>query len=165
MTDQNNEIIPSRLEIVVAPAQTSDEQFIEIWLHGRCRHTCRSYRAAIQRVLRFSGKPLCETTLADLQGYADSLETAGLEPATCRRLLAAVKSAFSFGHELGYLPFDTAKPLRVPPLRDTLAERILDESQVQRMIAYRTPPAKWSASHAVVLHRRTRFRVERSEMG
>jgi integrase/recombinase XerD len=79
-------------------------------------------------------------TLADLQGYADSLDAAGLQPATRRRMLAVVKSAFAFGHELGYLPFHTAKPLRLPPLRDTLAERILDESQVQRMLALERHP-------------------------
>lgn len=140
MTDQQTAITPSRLEIAVAPTQTSDEQFIDIWLHGRCHNTSRGYRAEIRRLLDFTQKPLRETTLADLQDYADSLDAARLEPATRRRMLAVVKSAFAFGYELGYLPFHTAKPLRLPSLRDTLAERILDESQVQRMLALERHP-------------------------
>ena len=140
MTDRATDIITLQRTIAADPGRASDEQFIEIWLHGRCMNTCRSYRAAIRRLLRTCGKPLAETTLADLQGYADSLDAAGLGPGTRRRMLAAVKSAFAFGHELGYLPFDTAKPLRLPPLRDTLAERILDESQVQRMLALQRHP-------------------------
>lgn len=140
MTDQATAIISSCQEITAAPAQTTDERLIDLWLHGRCRNTTRGYRAEIGRLLGFMGKTLGETTLADLQGYANSLDAAGLEPATRRRMLAAVKSAFAFGHELGYLPFDTAKPLRLPPLRDTLADRILEESQVQRMLALERQP-------------------------
>ena len=124
MTDQNTNIEPSHQEIVAAPVQTTDQQLIDLWLHGRCRNTSRGYRAEVQRALDFAGKPLRETTLGELQSYADSLETSALEPATRRRMLASVKSLFTFGHKLGYLPFDTAKPLRLPPLRDTLAERI-----------------------------------------
>ena len=140
MTDQITIIEPSRQQIVVTPGQTTDEQIIDLWLHGRCAATKRGYRAEVQRVLAWTGKSFRETTLADLQGYADSLEAAGLEVATRRRMLASVKSAFTFGHKLGYLPFDTARPLRLPPLRDTLAERILEESQVQRMLALERHP-------------------------
>jgi len=50
-------------------------------------------------------------------------------------VLASAKSVFRFARKLGYVPFDTARPVRLPPLRDTLAERILEESQVQRMLA------------------------------
>jgi integrase/recombinase XerD len=140
MTNEITSIEPSPQEMVVAPARTTDQQLIDLWLHGRCAATKRGYRAEVQRLLAWTQKALGETTLADLQGYADSLATAGLEPATRRRMLASVKSVFTFGHKLGYLPFDTARPLRLPPLRDTLAERILDESQVQRMLALERHP-------------------------
>jgi integrase/recombinase XerD len=85
-------------------------------------------------------KPLHQVTLGDLQGWADHLEASGLQPATRRRLLASVKSLCSFGHRLGFLPFDTAKPLRLPALRNTLAERILDEPLLLRMIALEPSP-------------------------
>ena len=47
---------------------------------------------------------------------------------------------FSFGHRIGYLAFDIAKPLRLPPLRDKLNERILSEPEVQRMLALERQP-------------------------
>ena len=42
--------------VSVIPAQaTSDEQLIELWLHGRSQHTQRAYRADAERFLRFIG--------------------------------------------------------------------------------------------------------------
>lgn len=113
----------------------SDERLLDLWLHGRSTATQRGYRSDAERFLRHVAVPLRQVTLAALQGWADALEAIALQPATRRRQLAAVKSLFAFGHGLGYLPFDTAKPLRLPPLRETLAERIIDESLVLRMIA------------------------------
>jgi integrase/recombinase XerD len=54
--------------------------------------------------------------------------------------MSAVKSLFAFGHRLGYLPFDVARPLHLPTLRDSLAERILEETDVLRMIALERQP-------------------------
>ena len=113
----------------------TDEQLIALWLHNRSKHTQRAYRSDVRRFLDFVGKPLGEVTLADVQSFADALASDGLQPASQRRMLAAIKSVISFGHRLGYLAFDVARPLRLPGARDTLAERILDEGQVQRMIA------------------------------
>lgn len=112
----------------------NDARLIDLWLHGRSPATQRGYRAEAKRFLAHTATPLHRVTLADLQGYADALDAAALKPATRRRMLAAVKSLFSFGHTLGFLVFDTARPLRLPPLRETLAERIIDESSLLRMI-------------------------------
>ena len=61
----------------------------------------------------------------------------------CRRCVARCRRSrvcFAFGHRLGYLPFDVARPLRLPALRDFLAARILDETDVLRMIALEGMP-------------------------
>lgn len=113
----------------------SDEQILDLWLHGRSPTTQRVYRGDAGRFIAHTAKSLHRVTLSDLQSWADSLNAAGLKPATQRRLLASIKSLFSFAYGIGYLRFDTAKPLRLPPLRETLAERIIDESLVLRMIA------------------------------
>jgi site-specific recombinase XerD len=63
-----------------------------------------------------------------------------LEPSSVYRSLSAVKSLFAFGHRLGYLTFDVASPLRLPALREKLAERILEETDVLRMIALENMP-------------------------
>jgi len=112
----------------------NDHRLIELWLHGRPQTTQRSYRAATDRLAKHVSNSLHRMTLGDLQGFSDSLDAAVLSAGTRRRLLAAVKSLFAFGHRLGYLPLDTARPLRIPPLRDTLAERMIDESMLLRMI-------------------------------
>ncbi|HWB87355.1 MAG TPA: hypothetical protein VG675_24645 [Bryobacteraceae bacterium] len=40
-----------------APRATSDEQMIELWLHGRSVHTQRAYRADINQFRLVAGKP------------------------------------------------------------------------------------------------------------
>lgn len=113
----------------------TDAHLIELWLHGRSRHTQKAYRADVNRFLIHVAKSLHLVTLGDLQAFADFLNVIGLAPASCHRILSSVKSLFTFGHRLGYLPFDVARPLRLPGFRDGLADRILDEGDVQRMLA------------------------------
>ncbi len=119
-------------------AQT-DRQLVELWLHGRSRETQRAYRADSDAFHAAVAKPLHAVTLGDLQGFADSLD-GRLEPASKHRRLSAVKSLLAFAHRLGYLKFDVARPLRLPVLRDRLAERILSEVEVQRMLAHERQP-------------------------
>ena len=109
-----------------------DATLLRLWLHGRPGTTARAYAADARRFLAFVGKPLPGATLGDLQAYADSLD--GLATATRQRRLAAVKSLLAFGHRLGYLPFDVGRAVRAPRLKSTLAERILPEDAVHRML-------------------------------
>ena len=118
----------------------SDQHLIELWLHGRSDHTQRAYSSDIKRLLDFVAKPLRQITLGDLQRFASDLSREGLETSSVYRTLSAVKSLFAFGHRLGYLPFDVAAPLRLPALREKLAERILEETDVLKMIALENMP-------------------------
>jgi len=111
---------------------TADEQLIGIWLHGRSVHTARAYRADVERFRRAAGKPFAAVTLADLQHFADSLTE--LAPASRYRTLSAVKSLLAFGHRTGYLPFDVGAALRLPAIRNRLAERILSEADLHRIL-------------------------------
>jgi integrase/recombinase XerD len=56
-------------------------------------------------------------------------------PASRARRLAAAKSLFTFGHRTGLLPTDAARPLHLPKVKNVLAERILEEAEVARLIA------------------------------
>lgn len=125
---------------VVAPSAQaeSDEQLIMLWLHGRSLRTQGVYLPEVHRFCQFVGVRLHDVTLAMVQMFADSLHE--LQPATQRRILATVKSLFAFGHRLGYLPFDVTRPLRLPPVREVLNERILDEPDVVRIIASERNP-------------------------
>ena len=130
---------------VPAPQQAhSDNQLIEIWLHGRSPHTQRAYAADVRRFSAVA-KPLPSVTLRNLQDFADSL--ADLADASRYRILSAVKSLFAFGHRIGYLPFDVGRALRLPALRSRLAERILPEADVHRILSLESNPR----NHAILL--------------
>ena len=139
--DRQNELVPTPGCGDLVPRQAeSDDHLIELWLHGRSEHTQRTYRADAARLFEFVNKPLHRVTLSDLQVMANHLGDEGLQPPSVYRTMSAVKSLFSFGHRLGYLQFDVARPLRLPTLRSQLAERILDEDEVFRMIASERQP-------------------------
>lgn len=111
----------------------SDLQLIDLWLYGKSEHTQKAYAADIERFCSFVGKPLRQVALQDLQAYLDSLD--GLSANTRKRAINSVKSLFTFGQKLGYLTFNVAAALKAPKVKNTLAERILTESEVMTMIA------------------------------
>ena len=113
----------------------NDAVFIELWLSLKVSsHTRRAYAAEVKRLLTFIEKPLCWITLADIQAYATALEQESLKPASQNRALTAVKSLLSFGQETGYLPFNVGAAVKLRPNRDSLAQRILEESEVAKLI-------------------------------
>jgi len=123
----------------LAKQADDDQQFIDLWLRGkRSAHTRRAYQADAERFTLFVRKPLQAVTLKDLEDYKDSL--ASLAPTSQARTLAAIKSLLSFGQKVGYLQFNVGKAFTLPSHKDTLAERILSESQVQKMLALEPKP-------------------------
>ena len=63
--------------------------------------------------------------------YVESLIGA---TASKRLAVASLKSLFSFAMKIGYIRFDVAAAVRSPKADTALAERILPEASVQRMI-------------------------------
>jgi len=135
----NLPVVQTGLGIVPRQAET-DAHLVELWLHGRSPHTQRAYRNDVARFMAAVTKPLHQVTLGDLQGFATSLDAAGLMPASRNRILSSVKSVFAFGFRLGYLPFDVGRPLKLPGFRDGLADRILDQHSILKMIALEPNP-------------------------
>jgi site-specific recombinase XerD len=116
----------------VAQVQT-DSQVVAMWLHGRPATTQRAYSYEVQGLLAFVAKPLAHITLVGLQGYFSGLET--LAPASRARAVNAVKSLFRFAQRIGYIQFNPAAAILSPKIKNTLAERILSESDVHRLLA------------------------------
>ena len=134
---------PGELVVAAPPARepsrvSGDNQLIELWLHGRSPHTGRAYRADVERFRSRAGKPLHAVTLTDLQDFAGSIT--GGAAASRYRTLSALKSLLSFGHRLGYLPFDVGRALRLPPVRNRLNERILSEADLHRILTLEPNP-------------------------
>jgi integrase/recombinase XerD len=123
--------LPAPLNTTPRPAAT-DDQLVELWLHGRSPHTQRAYRADCEQFRGFVAKPLAMVTLGDLQAFADSLIG---KPSSRSRTLAAVKSLLAFGQRTGYLALNVGAALKLPAGKDTLAERILTETDVHRLLA------------------------------
>ena len=133
----SGDIVLSR-QGAVSSATASEFQLLEIWLHGRSRHTQRVYHADVEHFLGWARKPLPQVTLADLQGFADSLDAPA--PASRYRTLSAIKSLLAFAHRTGYLPYDVGRALRLPAVRSRLAERILTEAELHRILSLETNP-------------------------
>lgn len=112
---------------------SSDEQLLLMWLHSKSIRTQAAYQREANLFLNFVGKPLSRVTISDLQGYVDSLNH--LAPATRARSLNAIKSLLTFGHRVGYLPVNVGTVEKAPKIKNTTAERILSQLQVQRLIA------------------------------
>lgn len=125
----------SAFAVQPAPDGSSDPRLVELWLSLKVSsHTRRAYAADVGRFLAFTGKPLGWVTLADVQAYAAKLDQGSLKPASQNRALTALKSLLSFAQETGYLPFNVGAAVKLRPSRDSLAQRILEESEVAKLI-------------------------------
>ena len=113
---------------IIAQAD-SDHELLDIWV---CRHasahTRRNYARRAVRLLAFVKRPLATIRIKDVQAYLATLKP----PATRANATAALKSLFSFAQETGYLPLNVGAAVKAPSVKNTLAERILDEAESAR---------------------------------
>lgn len=118
---------------------SSDAGLINLWIGNyRSPNTRYAYGRDAKLFLSFVAKPLREVALGDVQAFAASIER--MAAASAARRLSSVKSLVGFAHRLGYLAFDVAAPIQLPAIQDRLAERILTEWQVQRMLEMERNP-------------------------
>lgn len=122
----------------------NDSHLIEMWLSERKRkskESLRAYKRDIERFLNFTeGKAIAKVNYNDLQDYQKALEDNGYSRATINRHMSAVKSLLSYGHNLGYLPFNVGPIVKLSDPKNTMAERILDVMQVMTIITLETNP-------------------------
>jgi integrase/recombinase XerD len=116
----------------IQPGDT-ESRLIEMWVHGLSPQTQDRYRRTARRFLAFANKPLHAVTLADLQGWQNSM--ARLSQSSQRTAIATIKSLVSFGHKIGVLSENVGLSMRSPKAKDCLHERILSEQEVRSMIA------------------------------
>jgi integrase/recombinase XerD len=122
---------------LIAPAARaqarSDAHLLELWLYGKSRHTARYYRRVATGFLAGldPAAGLWGATLGDLQAWAAALPGGD---GSRHVALAVVKSLLTFGHRIGYLPVNVGAAVKLPPVKDALAERILPREAVYRLI-------------------------------
>lgn len=128
-------IIEPEVQQVLAlpPAQADDdEQMIRLWLtRSASPNTRRNYEREARRFLAHVGKPLGAVRMGDLQDYVASRPGSS---ATVALVAAALKSLFAFAQEVGFLRFNIGAAVKVPPIKNTLAERIMSEADALLMI-------------------------------
>jgi integrase/recombinase XerD len=116
-------------------SSSRDTEIIELWLAKQSSpHTRSCYGRDVQRILSYSVKSLKGITLADLQRFAQSLVDAGLAPVSRARTLAAIKSLFGFCQRMRYIASNPAAELALPSYEHRLAERIVGEQEVRRLL-------------------------------
>ena len=152
-------LIPRRAEsevqgVEAISVESLNDRLVSLWLHGRSSHTQRAYRSDVERFIEFvGGKPLSQVTLMDVQAFADASAyiynvyedgrveaKRGRSAASHARLISSVKSLLSFGHRIGLLPANVGAPLRLPVVKNQLAQRILEEADLQKILALETEP-------------------------
>jgi integrase/recombinase XerD len=139
---------PSTQELTIvetAQPQEVDAVFLDMWLFGKSPKTQRAYTSDMLRFYAYVGKPLHLVTLSDVQAFITSLST--LKASSQARTIAAVKSCLSFALKTGYLPVNVGMVVKLPKIENTLAERIMSESQIARLLALESNPR----NHAILV--------------
>lgn len=126
-------IIAPDLEVQLPPAQADDDaQVIRLWLaRSSSPNTRRNYAREAKRFLSHADKPLGSVRMGDLQDYLASLPGSS---ATVALAASALKSLFAFAQQVGFLRFNVGAAVKVPPIKNTLAERIMAEGDALLMI-------------------------------
>ena len=126
-------IEPAPSGAALVPQADGDRHFVEIWLarHDSPR-TRANYTHHVGLFLAHVGKPLAAVRLADLQAYLAT--RSAWAPATRALAAASIKSLFSFAQELGYVRFNVGKAVKLPAVKNRLAERIMAEADALLLI-------------------------------
>ncbi len=122
-----------------------DAALVDLWVRSKRKsaHTRSTYQRHGDRLLAHlatRGLGLRQLSLDELLRFAESL--GALSEGTQKNILAAVKSLLTFGQKSGYLPYNVGAALELSQPKNTLAERILSEEQMQRMLAMEDDPFK-----------------------
>lgn len=104
-----------------------------MWLSGKAKTSQITYSGAVKQFLEFIAKDLREVMLEDVQLWVRSLELR-FSPNTVKNKTNAIKSLLSFGQKIGYLQFNVGSAINTPPVKDTLAQRILEVDEIKRLI-------------------------------
>ncbi|MBD2533731.1 tyrosine-type recombinase/integrase [Nostoc flagelliforme FACHB-838] len=107
-------------------------ELIDLWLHGKSKNTQQSYSRLTHSFLTHIGnKPLREVTLMDLQTWETTLSGSDNSKRTA---VGAIKSLFSFAKQLGVISANMGILVKSPKVKNRLAERILTEEEVKRVM-------------------------------
>lgn len=122
----------------IPPQATNDTQLVDLWLRGKSEKTVRDYRADIGQFFEWVKVPVQQVTLQHIYDFLDSISSLAVR--TQNRKLSAIKSLLSFAHKAGYTIFNVGAAVNLHKVKNDLAERILSEADMQRILALEADP-------------------------
>lgn len=85
----------------------------------------------------FGSRRICEITTLEVERCLDNLRESGLAPATCNRILAALKSICALAEVFGHIPFGLSPCRQVRPLKvASRRDRFLSLEEGKKLMAY-----------------------------
>lgn len=130
----------SALWAITDDNELTDAQLIKLWLYDKSPQYQKKAIIILNAFLKYLGKSLHQVTLEDLQNYLEYLREKYPNLGTLKNHLAAIKSLFNFGHKIGYLRENSSTLIKVPKLKEDLAERIISPEKILQMIALEPNP-------------------------
>ncbi len=131
--------IAAAATLALASPEDTDPNIIALWLAQRPATTTRSYRRAWKYLqLASGGVELRAIRLFHLQAFVQSLR--GMKMSSQVTVIAAIQSLFGFACKIGYLTSNPAILIKRPRAAIDVAERIVDEAAIQRLLALTTKP-------------------------
>ena len=130
-TSKSDSLPKSRIT-ALAP---TNEKIEQLWLHGKSPHTIELYHRTIVRLnAATDNKPLAWLTLEDIQLFCDRLSQEDLSDSSRRTYISAAKSLLSFASKCGLINFNVGASVKPPMAKDSLSERILDQSELYALL-------------------------------
>lgn len=124
----------------IATRAESDVQLVDSWIDGmRSPHSRRNFQRTATEFLAALCRQLRGATVEDIRCALDEI-TAGHAETTAHQYVNRVKSLLTYGHQLGYLPFNPGVAIKLGGQRATLSKRILDAAEVGMLIRAASTP-------------------------
>ena len=99
----------------------------------RSAHSRTNFKATADRFLAALRAPLRRATVEDVRQALEAI-TAELAPSSARQVVLRVKSLLSYGHRLGYLPFNAGAVIKVHAEARAVAQRIVSEVEIGLLV-------------------------------
>ncbi|GBE95696.1 tyrosine-type recombinase/integrase [Nostoc cycadae] len=113
------------------PSTLTNDELIDLWLHGKSANTVDGYRRHAERFFTNTNKHLKDCTLMDAQLWVMTL---GGSENSKRVAVGALKSLFSFAKQLGVIEANLGVLIKSPKAKNKLAERILTQEEVKSLM-------------------------------
>ncbi|PGH59236.1 hypothetical protein CRT60_00970 [Azospirillum palustre] len=147
--------VATGISTTLAGQADNDDHLVDLWINSKGKKSRPGYARAARFFREFLADPsreapvhsLARVRVGDLQAFVAHLETRPPEhpkrPAkpgevlganTRKTVVNAVKSLLSFGHRIGYLPFNVGSVVKGPGTAATVDKRILSVAQVHRLL-------------------------------